>query len=128
MKAVVKAKAEPGLWLEEGVSVSQLSCIAGISPVWRDQQKAATLQESGGFCRFVRRSEHLTGNFYLLLTATCVAGLRTSSCALTCWICAACSFTIAARRSTVPSNSATLVCALRNSLSITCGAGRATLF
>jgi hypothetical protein len=34
----------------------------------RDQQKAATLQKSGGFCRFVRRSEHLTGNFYLLLT------------------------------------------------------------
>src|SRR5882724_1753893 len=68
MKAVVKAESQHWFGLEEGVAVSKLSCIACISPVWRDQQKAATLQESGGFCRFVRRSEHPTGNFYLLLT------------------------------------------------------------
>ena len=63
-----KAESEHWFELEEGVAVSKSSCIACICPVWRDQQKAATLQESGGFCRFVRRSEHPTGNFYLLLT------------------------------------------------------------
>jgi hypothetical protein len=31
MKAIVKAKAEPGLWLEEGVAVSKSSGIACIS-------------------------------------------------------------------------------------------------
>jgi len=47
---------------------------------------------------------------YCLFATTCGAGLLISSCALTFWICAACSFTIPARRATVPSNSAILFC------------------
>jgi hypothetical protein len=53
---------------------------------------------------------HTKSQLYGLFTTTCGAGLLTSSCALTFWICADCSLTVATRRSTVPSNSAILFC------------------
>src|SRR5437588_3561255 len=53
---------------------------------------------------------HIKSQLYGLFTTTCGAGLLTSSCALTFWICADCSLTIPARRATVPSNSAILFC------------------
>src|SRR5438309_8547333 len=53
---------------------------------------------------------HIKSPLYGLFTTTCGAGLLTSSCALTFWICADCSLTVAARRATVPSNSAILFC------------------
>ena len=49
--------------------------------------------------------------------ATCGAGLFISTCALTFWICAACSFTVAVRAATSFFSSCTVRCSLRNSLS-----------
>src|SRR5207302_5432203 len=54
---------------------------------------------------------------YGLFTTTCGAGLLISSCALTFWICAACSFSVAMRLATVASNFSVFLCSLRNSLS-----------
>jgi hypothetical protein len=52
---------------------------------------------------------------YCLFTTTRPAGFRNSNWALTFSICAACSFTVAARRATVLSNSAILFCCFWNS-------------
>ena len=62
--------------------------------------------------------ETLSFVFYGVFTTTFAAGLFVSSCALTFWICAACSLTVAARLVTMPSKSSTFWCSLRNSLSI----------
>jgi hypothetical protein len=58
---------------------------------------------------------------YCLFTTTRRAGFRNSNWALTFSICAACSFTVAARRATVLSNSAILFCCFWNSLSFAWG-------
>ncbi len=54
--------------------------------------------------------------FYWLLRAVCGAAVLISIWALTFWICPACSFTVVTRLATVASNSSTLRCSLRNSL------------
>ena len=176
MKAVVKSKAEPGLWLEE-VPVPKVEgddvlirvlktsiCgtdihiynwdawaqktipvpmtigheFAGVVDAVGDHVKGFAKGDlvvgEGHITKSVRSSDrkgegvrrgtnaftnrlgafgtqgHSISEAYGLFATTCGAGLITSSCALTFWICAACSFTIAASRSTVPSNSAILFC------------------
>src|SRR6266550_4172327 len=69
------------------------------------------------FCRSTRRC--LYG-----FATTCGVGLLVSSCALTFWICAACSFTVATRRATVFSNSEILFCCFWNSLRFAWGWAR----
>jgi hypothetical protein len=54
---------------------------------------------------------------YRFVNAVCRIGLLISICALTLWICAACSFTVAARIASIPSSCSTFLCSLRNSLS-----------
>src|SRR5581483_2734608 len=73
-------------------------------------------------CLGSKRQLYMTA--YGLFATTCGAVFWTSSCALTFWICAACSFNCAVNTSmpfcccaTVFCNCSTLLCSLRNSFS-----------
>ena len=90
---------------------SPLECAAA-APLFTAQQRSKLLGDD--FC--VAR-----GRYYLFTTRR--AGFRNSNWALTFSICAAWSFTVAARRATVLSNSAILFCCFWNSLSARLGLG-----